>query len=138
MVKKYYFDTSIWLDLFEDRNEQGIPKGEWAHNLLSRIIEKNERVVLSDIVVLEFQAAGYSSNEIENLFCFIKPIIINIDATEKQLRRANDLSSKRKVPRGDALHALIARESNAILVTLDHHFMKLSDIISPQKPQDLI
>ena len=131
-------DTSIWLDFFENRNEPNLPKGNWAHKLLSKITENNDKAIYSDIVLLELGVAGYQFHEIEKLFEKIKPILIFAESTEKQARKAKDLSSKRDVPKGDALHALIARDNKATLVTLDNHFKKLVDIIKPKKPQDII
>ncbi|MBS3110269.1 PIN domain-containing protein [Candidatus Woesearchaeota archaeon] len=61
-----------------------------------------------------------------------------MESTEKQTGKAKDLSSKRKVPKADALHAVLARDNKAVLVTLDKHFKKLSDISKPKRPQDLI
>ena len=138
MAQKYYLDTSIWLDFFENRNEPNLPKGDWVHELLDKITKNNDKVIYSDIVILELGVAGYQSHEIEKLFEKIKPILIFVESTEKQARKAKDLSSKRDVPKGDTLHALIARDNKATLVTLDNHFKKLLDIIKPKRPQDLI
>jgi len=138
MTQKYYLDTSIWLDFFENRNEPNLPKGDWAHKLLNKITENNDKIIYSDIVLLELGVAGYQTHEIENLFQKIKPILIFVESTEKQARKAKDLSSKRDIPKGDALHALIARDNKATLITLDNHFKKLLDITKPKRPQDLI
>jgi len=138
MTEKYYLDTSIWLDFFENRNESNLSKGDWAHKLLDEITKNNHKVIYSDIVILELGVVGYQSQEIEKLFEKIKPILIFVESTEKQMRKAGDLSSKRNIPKGDALHALIARDNKLILVTLDNHFKKLLDIIEPKRPQDLI
>ena len=138
MTEKYYLDTSIWLDFFENRNEPNMPKGDWAHKLLNKITKDNDKVIYSDVVLLELGEAGYQQHEIEKLFDKIKPILILTESTEKQVRKAKDLSSKRDVPKGDTLHALIARNNKATLVTLDNHFKKLSDIAKPKRPQDLI
>ncbi|MBI2656904.1 PIN domain-containing protein [Candidatus Woesearchaeota archaeon] len=138
MAEKYYLDTSIWLDFFENRNEPNLPKGDWAHKLLNKITENNYKAIYSDIVILELGVAGYQPHEIEQLFEKIKPILIFAESTEKQARKAKDLSSKRNVPKGDALHAILARDNKATLVTLDNHFKKLLDITKPKRPQDLI
>ena len=45
---------------------------------------------------------------------------------------------KKAIPKRDALHALIAKDNNAILVTYDKHFQKLSEIIKPKKPDEII
>ncbi|MBI2047107.1 PIN domain-containing protein, partial [Candidatus Pacearchaeota archaeon] len=55
-----------------------------------------------------------------------------------QFGKAKDLSKKRDIPLFDALHALLARDQRATLVTRDKHFEKLSDIISYKKPEELI
>ncbi|MBI3051505.1 PIN domain-containing protein [Candidatus Woesearchaeota archaeon] len=138
MTQKYYLDTSIWLDFFENRNEPNLPKGDWAHKLLNKITENNDDVIYSDIVLLELGVGGYQPHEIEKLLEKTKPILIFTESTEKQARKAKDLSSKRNVPKGDALHALIARDNKAILVTLDNHFRKLLDITKAKRPQDII
>lgn len=138
MTEKYYLDTSIWLDFFENRNEPNLPKGDWAHKLLNKITENNYKAIYSDIVILELGVVGYKSHEIQNLFQKIKPILIFVESTDKQARKAKDLSSKRDVPKGDALHAILARDNKATLVTLDNHFKKLLDITKPKRPQDII
>ena len=138
MSEKYYFDTSIWLDFFEYRNEPNFPKGRWVQELINKIIESDAKILYSDINIVELGVAGYSSQDIDMLFKKLKPILTFIESTNKQIGKAKDLSSKRNIPKGDALHALIARDNKAILVTLDRHFKKLLDIIEPKRPQDLI
>lgn len=138
MAEKYYFDTSIWLDFFENRSEPNLPKGAWAHKLLNKITEEDNKIIYSDMVILEFGASGYQPHEIEKLFEKIKPILVFVESTEKQAGKAKDLSLKRSIPKGDALHAILARDNKAVLVTLDNHFKKLLDIAKPNRPQDII
>ena len=138
MAKTYYLDTSVWLDFFENRNEPKIPKGDWARELLAKIIKNDDKVVYSDIVLIEFGALEYSPEEIKRMFDQINSILIFVESTPKHLKKAKDLSAKRDIPKGDALHALLAREHKATLVTLDRHFQKLADIAKAKRPQDLI
>ena len=72
------------------------------------------------------------------MFKSLRPILLFVESTEKQIGLAKDLSFKRNVPKRDALHALIARDNKAILVTFDKHFQMLLDITKPKRPQDLI
>lgn len=137
-MKKYYFDTSIWLDLFENRDEPNLPKGRWAKELIEKIIAEDSKIVYSDNNIYEFNAIGYSSEDIRNKLQPLKAILIFAESTEKQIRKSKDLSLKRDVPKRDALHALIARDNKAILVTLDKHFQKLHDIIKPKNTKELI
>ena len=137
-MQKYYLDSAIWLDHFEDRNVPNLPKGDWAHNVLNKITREDAKIIYSDLNLIEIGTVGYSKNEIENLFRPLKPLLIFVYATDKQIGKAKDLAAKRNIPRGDALNAIIARDNKAILVTLDKHFQKLLDIIKPVSPKEFI
>jgi len=88
--------------------------------------------------MIELCGAGYSEFEMEDILQRLKLTIIHVEATEKQLGVSKDLASKRNVPRGDALHALIARDNQAVLVTLDHDFRELTDVIKAYRTNELI
>ena len=138
MTQRYYLDTSIWLDFFEYRDEPNLPKGRWAQELLNKIIKTDAKIIYSDHTLTELEMAGYPSYEINKLLKSIEQVLIFVESTDKQIGKARDLSLKRNIPKGDALHALIARDNQTILVTLDRHFQKIIDIIKPTRPQDII
>ena len=138
MDEKFYFDTSIWLDFLEKRNEPNLPKGEWAKKLVERIINSNNKILFSDVNMLELGGVGYSEFEIEELIEGFQGLLIYIESSESEIGKARDLSQKRDVPKQDALHALIARDNKSILVTLDSHFKKLEDISKPHSPKEFI
>jgi len=138
MGERYYFDTSIWLDFFENRDEPNFPKGKWVQEFVERIIEANGKIVYSDLVLVELQVGGYSSFEVEVLFKQLKSVLVFIESTEKFQRKAKDLAGKRNVPKGDALHALLAREAKATLISFDRHFKELQDIVKTKKPQEVM
>ena len=138
MNRKFYFDTSIWLDFFENRDEPNLPKGKWAKALVRKIISKSDKIVYSDLTLIELEGAGYSRYDVEDLLKPLSLVILFVETTEKQLGKSKDLSFKRNIPRKDALHALIARDIGATLVTLDHHFQRILDIIKPFRTNELI
>jgi predicted nucleic acid-binding protein len=138
MEKKYYLDTSIWLDFLENRNEPKRPKGDWALELMSKIIKEGSLIAYSDNNQYELRSLGYSESYIEEMLEPFNHILVHIESTEKQIRKAKDLTSKREIPRRDALHALIARDHDCILVTFDRHFKKLADITVAKSPKELI
>ena len=138
MTEKFYFDTSIWLDFLENRDEPNFSKGMWAKKLIKKIIKEGNRILFSDNNFLELINNGYLEFEIEEFLSTLKPIIIPIEATEKEIGKAKDLAQKRDVPKRDALHALIARDNNSTLITLDNHFRKLTDITFPHSPKKFI
>ena len=131
-------DTSIWLDWFEDRNEPHFPKSDMAHRLLSEVVIADDQIVVSDVVIFELSNVGYSLQEVDRLLRPLKSIIVFVEATEKEVRKSKDLSRKRLVPQGDALHALIARNHKAVIVTFDRDFQKLVDIVKSKTPRELV
>ena len=137
-VVRYYLDTSIWLDFFEERDELTFPKTTLAHKLLNKIVNNNDQIVVSDVVLFELGFLGYAQEEIKQLFQPLKSITIFLEATEKQVGKAKDLAAKRNVPKGDALHTLISRDNKAILVSCDKDFQKLLDIAKPKSPREII
>jgi len=53
---KYYIDTAIWIDLYEDRfgfNNETL--GEYALKLFSLIIESDNKIIISDMRIIEFK-----------------------------------------------------------------------------------
>jgi len=115
-----------------------MPKSDWANKLVAKIIRKGDFILYSDMVLIELENEGYSSFDIENLFFIIEQNLIFVESTNAEIKRAKDLALKRDIPKGDALHALIARDNNSILVSLDNHFQLLKDIAKIKKPQELI
>lgn len=137
---KYYLDTSIWRDYYENRSDRFRPLGEWAYRLMQIISQNEEHVVFySDLVVRELMI-DFSESEIKEIFWIInktnqlKKIIVD----DLQIQEAKKLSRERNVPFADAIHAIAARDNCAILVTRDEHFLLLNDICQSHKPEDLI
>lgn len=138
MQKRYYLDTSIWLDFLEGRDEPDFPKSSLAKELVNKIIKEGNKIIYSDLILIELRKIGYSKYDLEYMFAPLRKNLVFMEATPKQVGKGRDLSFKRNVPKADAIHALIARDNNAILVTLDKHFQKLIEIIKPFKPQELL
>ncbi len=138
MSKRYYFDTSIWLDFFEKRDEPKLPKGEFAKELIKKISEENGKIIVSEVIKNEMIELSYSKYEIEALFGPLGCILILVYSTKKQFGKAKDIAKKRKIPLFDALHSILARDNKSIMVTRDKHFNKLSEITKPKKPEDLL
>ncbi len=136
-MKKYFFDTCIWIDLYESRlgfnNE---PLGEHAFNLIRRIIKSGCRIVISDLTLKELEM-NYSEGEIKALIKPFESFLEKTYATKEQIKEAKRISIKRNLPAGDVLHALIAKENFFLLVTRDKHFRQLKDLAKPYKPEEI-
>ena len=75
MNKRYYFDTGIWLDFLENRNEPNFPKGNLARSLVERIIKKDDKIIISDNNITELNMQGYPEEDIRDLFDSLKHIL---------------------------------------------------------------
>ena len=138
MAEEYIIDTSIWVDLYEDRKDyNNEPLGDYAFKLLVKIKAKGSFIVLTDFLIKELETL-YSVAEINGMFKPFEKIIKKIIATEKQREESKKIAKERDVPAGDALHAIVARDNDLILVTRDRHFRKMEDISKHYKPEELI
>ena len=131
----YNLDTSILLDIYEKRGRNG----EYAKKLILKIIEENSKIICSDLHITELKHLNYTLEEINLIFQIAKPNnIIRTHTDKKQKEEAVNVAFKLNIPKGDALHAIIARDNNAIMVSRDHDFEKLKQIVEVKKPEDLV
>ncbi len=137
-MTRYYIDTAIWIDFYEDRkgyNEE--PLGDYAWRLLALIKSKRYKLIITDLLMKELEL-NYSPEEIKGMMKLFEDIIEKIISTEDQRDEAKKIAEKRDVPSGDALHAILARDNKLILISRDNHFRKLLDISKYYKPEELI
>lgn len=137
-MEKYYIDTSIWIDIYEDRKGyNNEPLGDYALKLFGSIKAKNAILVISDILIRELEGY-YSMEEINGMVKPFEKILQKIVTTKEQRMMARKIAEERNVPPGDVLHALIARDNKLILVTRDRDFGQLRDLSRHYKPEELI
>lgn len=136
-MAKYYLDTCIWLDFFDERDEPHLAKGRLARKLIERIINNNDRITYSIIILKEMSSGGHDFYDCKRIFAPLKRILVFCQARDFQYRKAKDIANKRDVPIADAVHAIIARDNGAILVSRDRHFKKLKDIVIAKSPEEI-
>lgn len=136
-MEKFYFDTAIIRDYYENREDRFRPLGEWAFRLLAMIKANGFTLIISDMVLKELRSF-YSKEEISKILTPFNKIIEKVDSNEGQYKEARKIANERKLPLLDALHAIIARDTNSIMITRDKHFLELTDITQYKKPEDII
>lgn len=140
MTKTYYLDTCIWRDFFEERfSKAGKPFGKYAAKLFMKIITAKDRIFYSDSLVWELKK-DYGDEDIENMlsFLFAVNILVKIEITKDEYEDARILSKQRNLPFIDCLHALQARNHNAIMVSQDEHFINgLADIVKTKRTEEI-
>ena len=135
----YLLDTQIWIDHYLERGPDGI-YGDQALKLILKIIEDDSKVVFSNFNEKEMKDIGLSQTEINSLLSMIKPDHIKrVSVTKVQFEEAHRLAEQRDIPLGDSIHALIARDNDAQLVSRDEKdFIRIKDITKYKEPKDLI
>src|SRR3989344_4748813 len=118
MKNKYYVDTSIWMDYYEDRTDPSKDIGECAFKLLCKLLVSSSKIVVSNFLLRELEVA-YSLDQIRGLARPFERLMEKVEVSDKQREEAKRIAEERKLPKGDDIHAILARDNNAILVSRD-------------------
>jgi len=140
MQKRYYFDTCIWRDHYEDRfSFSGKPLGDYATKLFMRVMKRKDILLYSDLTVEELKS-DFDEQEINRMLSLLFMIgtLQKVRMSKKEYKEAKETSRKRNLPTKDVLHAILARNNNSILVSQDKHHQLMRDIVDVRKPQEII
>jgi predicted nucleic acid-binding protein len=132
---RYYIDTCIWRDYYENRCDRFRPLGEWALRFIKKAIYEDSTIFFSAAVLDELYLF-WDETTVKNAFQLIpSKILVEVHIMRKHILEANTLAQTHHVPRKDALHAVLARDACAIVVTRDEHFKLMN---TPSfKPEEL-
>jgi len=133
---RFYVDTSIWRDYFEDRRDSIRPLGEFAFQFLNGCKKLGAKLLYSEAVIVELQ--GFSKKWVNEMFLQFRDLLVEAPVLKKQTDEAKTITKQRGLPYNDALHAIIARDNKAIIVTRDKHFEELRDIVEAKTPEELL
>ena len=136
MSKRFYVDTAIWMDYYQNRTDRFRPLGELAKAFLKRALEEEWVLLYSKMVIDELQTY-FTDIEIREIFNASTSLLSEIEIADAQWKEAEQLAILHAVPFGDALHAVLARDSDAVIITRDRHFKRLKDIAAWKKPEEL-
>ena len=134
---KFYLDTCIWRDYFEDRfSKSGRPLGEHAAKLFLRIVKNHDKILFSESLIWELKNK-YTLDEINQMLnlLFHSGVLERIQITKEEFKEAKTLAQKRNIPMVDCLQAIQARNHGAILISQDKHIIEnLKDIAKTRRP----
>lgn len=137
MERRFYIDTSMWIDYVEDRGDGIRPLGEFAFRFLKNCEINNCKILYSDLVLKELRR--YCSDErIEQVFYHFRNSLTKAEISDSQISESEKIASETKeVHKSDILHAIVARDNNAVLVTRDEHFEYLRHIARIARPEKI-
>ena len=101
--------------------------------MLMLAVERDDEIVISDMLIQELMR--FYPAEVESFFLFLHTSKVRL--TPEEIEEAKTLVRTRGVSFGDAAHAVLARDHDCILVTLDKGFSLLADIREPHTPEDI-
>ena len=137
MKQRFYLDTAIWRDYFEDRKDRLQPLGEFAFQFLKNC-EKHKCVILYSSLVLHELYSHYSDERVNEVFSSFVNLLQEVKPQPEQLNEAKSLNQKIKDSHtADVLHAILARDSESIMITRDKHFEALTSIVEVLKPEEV-
>lgn len=118
---KYYVDTCIWRDYWEDRSDGLRPLGEFAYKFFMNL-KHDDMILYSDVIIAEL-SNDFDSEMISRIFSIVPKSCLMFVRSDFGMRiDARKLSLQQDIPFGDALNILLAKKHDAILVTRDRHY----------------
>ena len=137
MTKRFYLDTGIWRDYFEDRKDNIRPLGEFAFQFLKNCRKKCCKVLYSGLVVQELKS-DYSEERVAEVFSSFKHLLVEVPISNEQISEARRmLLSAEGTHLKDVIHAILARDNCAAMVTRDLHFDALIGFVEVAKPEEI-
>lgn len=137
MEQRFYLDTAIWRDYFEDRKDGIRPLGEFAFRFLKDCEKKGCIVLYSETVVHELKR-DYSDERIQQVFSPFRHFLEVVPISKEQYLESKKLAKlKNESHESDILHSILARDNNAVLITRDFHFETLRDIVEIKVPEEV-
>ena len=139
-MTNYYLDSCIWRDHYENRfGQRGRPLGSYASKLIMKIIQEKDTIIISDLILYELKR-DYADTEIEHMLTLLSVLgrLQRVTFSNDEDDESKKLAKMLQIPIPDALHAVIARDCSAILVSQDKHFQQLKDIVNVKRPEELL
>jgi predicted nucleic acid-binding protein len=120
----------------DDRKDLYGNLGNHAHQFLANCSKYGETILISRLVCLEL--GDISEETLNKIMVEMRIRLETVPIAQIQINEARSIAQKRNILPNDVLHALLARDNQAILITRDRHFGELADIVLDEKPENVI
>ncbi|MFA6268817.1 MAG: PIN domain-containing protein [archaeon] len=137
MKQRFYLDTAIWRDYFEDRHDNLRPLREFAFGFLKNCEKHNCEILYSPLVKREL-LAHYSEERVQQVFSSFLGMLREVKVCSEHLNEAKRIRQNVSDSHtADIIHAVLARDNRATLITRDKHFEGLIGIVQVLKPEEV-
>ncbi|MFH1505926.1 MAG: PIN domain-containing protein [archaeon] len=139
-MARYYFDSCIWRDHYENRfGPKGRPLGKYATALFMKIMKDGNTLLFSKFILNELRLS-YTMEEINVMMnlLYVAQVLKKIEIQSEDRIEAEKIAKDRSLPLTDVLHAILARNNNAIMISQDKHFQRLKDIVEVKRPEEIL
>lgn len=133
----FYIDTAIWIDCYENRKSGDLDIGKITLEFFKHMLVSKYKILISKVLIRELEKR-YSLEQIRGMMKIYETQLIKVSESTAQIYEAKIIAEERRVPPGDVLHAILARDYNAIMISRDNHFQRLKDICIVEKPETII
>lgn len=138
-MKRFYVDPNSGLDFALNRSDGVRPLGEFAFQFFKKCIRNRWKVLYSNAVLSEL-GRKMSPEQIEER-CFkiisAQGLLMKVCHADRQVAEAKAISKNEKLPFIDTLHAIIARDNNAVIISRNFHFERLLKIAKVFLPEEI-
>lgn len=93
-------------------------------------------IVAPELLFRELIGA-YGAQEIREMFAPLEALSMLEKAPMPDITKAKEICAEKNIPLSDTIHAIIAHNADATLITQDKHFRKLKDVVSIKRPGDI-
>ena len=106
---------------------------------LAKALEREDTVVWSEAVENEVVVSPQIAKVRAVLRAFTRLGRVQVvPASQEQIDEARGLCEERSVPFGDTIHAVLAKDTGALLVTRDAHFQELRNVVPSRLPEEIL
>ena len=143
-VVKVYVDSNIFLNVWFEEMLRLSPAFYYSRRILDAILECKFLLVISDLTLKELSRRTNLSREVI-VEQYLRPYemvekLTVIETTKDMIREASSISRRHRLHASDALHALVAKNEDCVLVTRDEELRTTARRIGVRAalPEDLI
>jgi len=139
-MKSYYVDTCIYLNLWKKEIDEEKDLGELAKNFFEKIENEDSVIYYSGFLLKELLFLLSTEEYLQKRELFdSSPNFKKIILTREEHKLSSKISKDKGVSLYDAIHMLLAKKTNSILVTRDKELIQLAENYSVEvkRPEEL-